>query len=586
MTSAQTSAVVAKKAIPYSRFSGKRQEAGDSQRRQDTLAEQAAREEGVQLDRTITLNDKGISAFRGDNWKRGDLGKFLDLVDGGIIPRGSVLIIEQVNRLSRLPWMKQVQLWKEILERGIVIRTCVPPSRYTQDNVNDLSVGCPVVLFMMLANLESQQKSDWVREAWGQKKKRAEADGLPHGRHCPAWLTAVTAPHPKDPNRTVTLRYEINEERAGTVRRIYRLALDGWGACRIARLLNAEGVTPWVKPRKAKIPTWNTCAINYLLQAPEVYGQYQRTKRQNDGRYILDGKPVSGYYKPILDEKTWRAVQAARRRRLRRGGRPGKGGVERNLFTHLVTEAVSRRPMQCVACVNNHRVYHYLHTDPRGDGVPYPTFERSVLVVLAALKSCDVDGKHQANVLSLRAETLQAERSELDVDLKALEHQLDGLPARRWPEFAMANMARLKEQIAAKDAELVAAKEAADTSGRGDALVDLQTCLALLDEAIRLYPDRVPGLRARIKQRVAMLVDRIVVRVQPLNKCQRHVHVRLHLKGGEPRYWHFFCGKGKTTPLAPAWRFRADEDLGGSKELGGTVDAEPCRKLLAKKVAL
>jgi hypothetical protein len=33
-----------------------------------------------------------------------------------------VLIIERVNRLSRMPWMDQVQLWKEILSRGIIIR--------------------------------------------------------------------------------------------------------------------------------------------------------------------------------------------------------------------------------------------------------------------------------------------------------------------------------------------------------------------------------------------------------------------------------------------------------------------------------
>src|SRR5947209_4717349 len=96
--------IMARKGIPYSRFSGKKQEAGDSQRRQDALAEQAAKEEGVALDTSLCLQDKGISAFRGANWTRGDLGKFLDLVDAGIIPRGSILIIEQVNRLSRLPW--------------------------------------------------------------------------------------------------------------------------------------------------------------------------------------------------------------------------------------------------------------------------------------------------------------------------------------------------------------------------------------------------------------------------------------------------------------------------------------------------
>src|SRR5262249_9170345 len=100
---------VMEKCYSYIRFSGQRQEAGDSYRRQMALAEEAALQEGVPLDQTLSLADKGISAFRGANWQRGYLGQFLDLVDAGVIAKGSILIIERVNRLSRLPWMEQVE---------------------------------------------------------------------------------------------------------------------------------------------------------------------------------------------------------------------------------------------------------------------------------------------------------------------------------------------------------------------------------------------------------------------------------------------------------------------------------------------
>src|SRR5262249_47696860 len=153
--------------------------------------------------------DKGISAFRGANWKRGDLGKFIDLVDAGLIPAGTVLIVEQVNRVSRAPWMTQVEQWKEILSRGIVIRTCVPPARYTRENMDDLAVGCPVVIYMMLGHLESKQKSQLVRAAWAEKKKRARGGRTPHGRSCPQWLRPVCTPHPQDSSRTVTTGYEL-----------------------------------------------------------------------------------------------------------------------------------------------------------------------------------------------------------------------------------------------------------------------------------------------------------------------------------------------------------------------------------------
>src|SRR5215218_3037482 len=89
---------MAVKAYAYSRFSYRAQKAGGSLGRQDEMARQAAQVEGVELDDSLRFTDLAISAMRGQNRKKGDLGKFLDLVHEGVIPRGSVLIIEQVNR--------------------------------------------------------------------------------------------------------------------------------------------------------------------------------------------------------------------------------------------------------------------------------------------------------------------------------------------------------------------------------------------------------------------------------------------------------------------------------------------------------
>jgi DNA invertase Pin-like site-specific DNA recombinase len=45
--------------------------------------------------------DAGLSAFDGSNITRGKLGRFLDDVQAGRIPRGSSLIVESLDRLSR-----------------------------------------------------------------------------------------------------------------------------------------------------------------------------------------------------------------------------------------------------------------------------------------------------------------------------------------------------------------------------------------------------------------------------------------------------------------------------------------------------
>src|SRR5262249_34414708 len=118
--------------IPYGRFSERRQEAGDSQRRQDAAIEAALQAEQthgpIVLDTSYNLFDKGLSAYRGSNWKKGDLGKFLDLVKAGVIASGTVLAVERVSRFSRMTARYQTeQLLNKLLDAGIVIRFCDPP---------------------------------------------------------------------------------------------------------------------------------------------------------------------------------------------------------------------------------------------------------------------------------------------------------------------------------------------------------------------------------------------------------------------------------------------------------------------------
>jgi DNA invertase Pin-like site-specific DNA recombinase len=568
---------MARKAIAYSRFSGKRQEAGDSQRRQDAMAEQAAREEGVELDRTICLSDKGVSAFRGDNWKRGDLGKFIDLVDAGVIPAGTILIVEQVNRVSRLPWMDQVELWKEILSRGIVIRSCQPPARYTRENMNDLAVGCPVVIYMMLGHLESEQKSDWVRKAWGEKKKAAAAGRTPHGRSCPQWLRPVCTPHPQDSSRTVTTGYELIPERAGLVRQIFAWSVAGWGAWRIVRELKAAGVPPWrpCRPppekggRRHKRGGWTPSGIRWLLGCRHVVGEYQPMVRGDDGTDEPAGPPVPDYYPVVIDEDTWQAAQAARCGRRRKGGRPGD--AETNLFTRLVREATSGWLMHCHHSAVRGERYRYLITHPCTQGVPYQPFEDAVLDALAGLKASDVDGSHQADELNARVNALREEQTRLDLALQALDAQTAELSPERWPARVVARMADLEDALRAKKEEVRLAEEAANSSGRVAALTEVQTCVQLLARVRGTAEER--AVRVRIKTRLPLLLEAVWVRVQPINRLSRYLHIRLYLQGGEQRYYVKYVAKGKGEPSVGPWRL-AGADFRQGEVGGDAVDAE------------
>ena len=87
------------KAYSYLRFSTPEQSKGDSKRRQIEGAEEYAKANGLVLDEK--LRDEGISAYSGANRDKGALGGFLKKVEKGLIPTGSVLIVESLDRLSR-----------------------------------------------------------------------------------------------------------------------------------------------------------------------------------------------------------------------------------------------------------------------------------------------------------------------------------------------------------------------------------------------------------------------------------------------------------------------------------------------------
>src|SRR5688572_21023023 len=85
----------------YLRFSSPEQARGDSFRRQTEEPERWCRERGLELDDTLTLHDLGRSAFRGSHAEFGALRVFLDLVESGRVERGSILLVESLDRLSR-----------------------------------------------------------------------------------------------------------------------------------------------------------------------------------------------------------------------------------------------------------------------------------------------------------------------------------------------------------------------------------------------------------------------------------------------------------------------------------------------------
>lgn len=219
----------------YIRFSHPSQEKGDSLRRQTEAAESWCTRNNVHLDQTLSLRDRGVSAYKGDHRKNPDrhaLAAFLNLVNEGKVPRGSFLIIENLDRLSREHLRPALTLLFNLIEAGVRVVQLKPVEAIYDDNAEPMQLMM-AVMELNRGNSESRIKSERVGQAWGKKRDKLREDGTVLTKRLPAWIR----------ERGGSL--ELVPGRAAVVRRIFEMAADGCGHSLIVKRLTAEAVPPF-----------------------------------------------------------------------------------------------------------------------------------------------------------------------------------------------------------------------------------------------------------------------------------------------------------------------------------------------------
>jgi len=126
-----------KKCYSYIRFSTLEQSSGDSYRRQLAASKQYAVENGLVFDESLTIKDLGVSAFKKHNIESGALGAFITALEDGKIEKGSVLLVESLDRISRAEVMTALKLFLSIIDAGITIITLQDNQKYSTESVND-----------------------------------------------------------------------------------------------------------------------------------------------------------------------------------------------------------------------------------------------------------------------------------------------------------------------------------------------------------------------------------------------------------------------------------------------------------------
>ena len=308
------------KAYSYIRFSTPEQLTGDSLRRQLALSRQYAQTHDLDLDESLTYKDLGVSAFTGSHAREGALSDFLAAIDDGHIPSGSYLLVESLDRLSRENVLQAFKQFSSILEAGVTIVTLADNQKYTEESISKNFGDLFISLGSMLrAHEESAIKAARLSAAWGRKRELARESGKPITAQSPAWLELAEG------------KFEVVEERAGVVQRIFDMVLAGFGKTHITKTFNREGI-----PTFGRAKAWHTSYIQKILENEAVIGTFQpMTARRIGGKKVREpgGEPIDNYYPAIISRETYLKARDIRKSRAIPGGPKGK--KLSNLFTGL-----------------------------------------------------------------------------------------------------------------------------------------------------------------------------------------------------------------------------------------------------------
>jgi DNA invertase Pin-like site-specific DNA recombinase len=440
-------------AYSYARFSSVAQSNGDSERRQLEDARRYAAEKGFALDESLGV-DRGLSGFSGENLAAGVLGEFVRQARGGKIAQGSVLIVENPDRISRQKFaIAYARFYQPVLEAGIEIHfvslRCVLKPNHSF--VDLLQVGVE----MDRATSESAAKSERLGKAWA-VKKHLSPPGIVITGAMPAWLKGKVG----EPIR-------VNEHRAETVRLIFKMAAGGMGKRLITRRLNEKKIPAFGAEQ------WGHSTVQKILFNRAVLGEYQPMKgrpgRKGNGtkvngeslKRVPDGEPRVDFFPAIVSADLWnRAHNSINNRRLvnekgqtisRAGGR---NGAFHNLFAGLVTDGNMNLPMHWRD--KGKRDRPKLSTSSKDvngktpNTIPYADFEAAFLTWLDELDWASViDAADSEEIKALEAKVGLLDLA-ISRDTQRVETIIDSLIDLPSPA--------LKARLAATESALAAAK--------------------------------------------------------------------------------------------------------------------------------
>jgi len=547
----------------YIRFSTKKQLEGDSLRRQVEDGEAwISRNSHTLAD--MKLRDLGVSAFRGRNKHTGALSKFLDAIRSGRVQPGSILLVENLDRLSREGMNEAKKVFEAILEAGVLVAVLRPYERvFTQASIADPFGLMEPLMAFHLAYLESKNKADRLRKLWDRKRADAakKGPGFVFDRRCPSWVSW----------NEEAGRFDLNDG-AAAVRFIFEKTAEGMGQRQVLADLQKQ-FKPIGTSRR-----WNGSFITKVLNDRAVLGERQPKTADDKGDRVPVGAVIVGYYPAAVDEGLWLRAQVAKANNTKK---KGPNGQFVNLVTGIVFNAHDGLAMHCQttraqlesSVYVQRRLVSYGHTNKLAGSdpvsVPYFEMEEALLRHLAEIRAEDLGSK--TGVSELRAkeqEYLGADKrlNRLEADLATATDDDEYTSLRNAARLARQRRNELKEEVEKLKAELHADQPLLHTH-------DTLKLLADADDEQRHV------LRVRLRSLIAELVESVYLKPEK-HFGRVYCLVQVNYVAGLVRQFGF--GPGWTTTGSNKTEGEAPACLAYGIDLR---DKKACRKPRLRKLA-
>jgi DNA invertase Pin-like site-specific DNA recombinase len=305
--------------ISYLRFSSAPQEGGSTIERQQETLNLIVKHYGLVLDRA--LEDRAMSASKGLHRKKGALGALLALIKDREIPRGTVLTVESIDRLTRERFFDVFDMLKTIIEGGLIIVT--GDLTIWDDHAINSPLNHKLIAEINAARSYAERLGELAAGAHAKRRQRvAEFAADPSKPRptvngiVPAWIVRTKGQND----------YRLHPVHSKAVKRIFVLCGEGASVRQIADIFNREKVPLF--PRAAH---WRAPRIGAILRDRHVLGFYTPTRLDEKTKKRNPIGPETRIFPPAIDAADWvrsHDVLAGRRTLIGR-----RGTNVPNLFT-------------------------------------------------------------------------------------------------------------------------------------------------------------------------------------------------------------------------------------------------------------